>query len=271
MSARRGLGRGLDALIPTADDDLDSVQVALDHIEPNSYQPRRRFDQAGLEELANSIKEHGLLQPVVVRPRPGGYQLVAGERRFRAAKIAQMDSIPAIVMELTDRQVAEVALVENLQREDLNPLEEATAYDKLLKEFNLTQEALANRLGKSRSAIANTLRLLNLAQEVQQLIEEEKITAGHARTLLTLPAEEQIAAARDIIEKKMTVRKAERNRKKSGGGKQANPNLVAIQQQLMEHLGTKVTLEQNGRRGRIVIEFYSQEDANRIVNNIITP
>lgn len=271
MSARRGLGRGLGALIPTADDELDSVQVALDQIEPSAYQPRRRFDQAGLAELANSINEHGLLQPVVVRPRPGGYQLVAGERRFRAAKIAEMDSIPAIVMELTDRQVAEIALVENLQREDLNPLEEAMAYDKLLKEFNLTQEALANRLGKSRSAIANTLRLLNLTQAVQQLVEEGKITAGHARTLLALSAEEQVAAAQDIIEKKMTVRKAERRRKKNAGKKLANPNLVAVQQQLMEHLGTKVILEQNGSRGRIVIEFYSQEDADRIVNNIISP
>lgn len=272
MNTRRGLGKGLGALIPTAEGELESIQVALDEIEPNTYQPRRTFDQAGLEELADSIKEHGLLQPIVVRPRLGGYQLVAGERRFRAAKIAGMDAIPAVIMELTDRQVAEIALVENLQREDLNPLEEAQAYDKLIKEFNLTQEALASRLGKSRSAIANTLRLLNLVPEVQQLIEQGKLTAGHARTLLTLPAEEQIAAARDIIEEKMTVRKAEKSRRKTTATAEQplNPNLVAIQQQLMEHLGTKVTLEQNGGRGKIVIEFYSEEDANRIINNIIS-
>src|SRR5690554_133715 len=159
---KRGLGRGLGALIPGAEEESGATDVALDRIVPNPHQPRRNFDGQALEELAQSIAQHGLLQPIVLRPWQGDYQLVAGERRFRAAKLAGLSTIPAIVMELSDRQVAEIALVENLQREDLNPIEEAEAYKRLIEEFNLTQEALAARIGKSRPAIANALRLLNL-------------------------------------------------------------------------------------------------------------
>lgn len=272
MSARRGLGRGLEALIPVGEDQQESVQVAVEEIESNNFQPRKNFEPAAMEELASSIREHGVLQPVVVRPRPGGYQLVVGERRLRAAKTIGLETIPAIVMELTDRQMAEVALIENLQREDLNPLEEAEAYRRLLEEFELTQEALSLRLGKSRPAIANTLRLLSLVPEVQQMIHEGKLTAGHARALLSLPEEQQAAAAKELVESGITVRKAEqkhKKHKKPAAALPLNPNLAEVQQQLMEALGTKVTIEEKGSRGRIVIEYYSPEDASRISGRII--
>jgi ParB family chromosome partitioning protein len=268
---KRALGRGLGALIPGADEDSPSSEISLNSIVPNPHQPRRSFDQSALEELAQSIAQHGLLQPIVVRPHLGHYQLVAGERRFRAAKIAGMTTIPAVIMELTDRQLAEIALVENLQREDLNPLEEASAYAKLIQEFNLTQEALATRIGKSRSAIANTLRLLNLAPPVQAMVVDGRLTPGHARTLLSLNEAEQLKAAERIVSKGLTVRAAEKTgRQPSRSNIQTqDPNTSHIQQELMEHLGTRVILEEKGGKGRIIIEFYSPQDANRIVNSIL--
>lgn len=268
--SKRALGRGLGALIPGADDSPPS-EVPLDHITPNPHQPRRTFDQQALEELAKSISQHGLLQPIVLRPHFGQYQLVAGERRFRAAKIAGLTTIPAVIMDLTDRQLAEISLVENLQREDLNPLEEANAYSQLLKEFNLTQEVLANRIGKSRSAIANTLRLLNLASPVQAMVADGRISPGHARTLLSLEAEEQLTAAEKIVNQGMTVRAAEKTKKAKSKPRSnpLSPNTTHMQQELMEHLGTKVILEEKGDSGRIIIEFYSSQDANRIIDKIL--
>ncbi len=272
MSAtRRGLGRGLGALIPTGEEQQDSEQIAVEEIKSNNFQPRKNFDPTALEELAQSIKEHGVLQPVVVRPVPGGYQLVVGERRMRAAKMVGMETIPAVVMELTDRQMAEIALIENLQREDLNPMEEAVAYSRLLEDFDLTQDALALRLGKSRPAIANTLRLLSLDPQVQQMIEDGKLSAGHGRTLLSLPQEEQAAAAREMLNTGLTVRKAEQKhgKKRKAAPAPLSPNLAEVQQQLMEALGTKVAIEDKGQRGKIVIDYYSPDDANRIVKRIL--
>ncbi|HOC07149.1 MAG: ParB/RepB/Spo0J family partition protein [Bacillota bacterium] len=268
--SKRALGRGLGALIPGADDTPPS-EVPLADIIPNPHQPRRNFDQQALEELAQSISEHGLLQPIVVRPHFGQYQLVAGERRFRAAKIAGLTSIPAVIMELTDRQLAEISLVENLQREDLNPLEEAHAYSRLLDEFNLTQEVLARRIGKSRSAIANTLRLLNLAPPVQAMVADGSLSPGHARTLLSLEAEEQLQAAEKIVQQGLTVRAAEKQKRARSKPRPTpqNPNATHIQQELMEHLGTKVILEEKGEGGRIIIEYYSPQDANRIIKKIL--
>lgn len=269
---KRGLGRGLGALIPGAEEDTGQIEVVLDRIVPNPHQPRRHFDQHSLEELAQSIVHHGLLQPIVLRPWAGDYQLVAGERRFRAAKLAGLDTIPAIIMELNDSQVAEIALVENLQREDLNPIEEAEAYKRLLGEFNLTQEVLAARIGKSRPAIANRLRLLNLAPPVRELVAQGQLTPGHARTLLSLPEEEQVQAAETILSKGLTVRAAEKTRRtrKEKAPQGDDPNNAAVQQQLMEHLGTRVMLEEKDGKGRIIIEFYSSEDATRIVQNILS-
>lgn len=269
--SKRALGRGLGALIPGADEIANSAEVDLERIVPNPYQPRRIFDQQSLMELAQSIKEHGLLQPVVVRPLGGDYQLVAGERRFRAAKMAGLRAIPAVVMALSDAQVAQVALIENLQREDLNPIEEAEAYKRLVEEFNLTQEALAERIGKSRSAIANTMRLLNLAPAVQEMVAQGRLTPGHARTLLSLSEEEQIRAAETIIRQGMTVRDAEKTKRRARR-KEApppDPNREDIRQKLMERLGTKVVLEEKNGKGRIIIEFYSQEDANRIIQSLL--
>lgn len=267
--SKRGLGRGLGALIPGADDELSPVEISLNRISANPHQPRKVFDQESLEELAQSISEHGLLQPIVVRPHSGNYQLVAGERRFRAAKLAGLSSIPAMIMELTDRQVAEIALVENLQREDLNPIEEAEAYRRLVEEFNLTQEALALRIGKSRSAIANSMRLLNLIPDVKDLVAAGKITPGHARAIMTLKDSEQLSAAEKILNEGLTVRATEKRRKISRPKPSQNPNTVEIQNQLMEHLGTKVLVEEKTGRGRIIIEYYSAEDASRIVDNIL--
>lgn len=269
--AKRALGRGLGALIPGAEEESPPSEVSLDSIIPNPHQPRRSFEQSALEELAQSIAQHGLLQPIVVRPHLGHYQLVAGERRFRAAKIAGMTTIPAVIMELTDRQLAEIALVENLQREDLNPLEEASAYAKLIEEFNLTQEAVATRIGKSRSAIANTLRLLNLSPPVQAMVAEGRLSSGHARTLLSLSGADQLKAAEKIVSKGLTVRAAEKNRQAlaKSNNQTLDPNTSHIQQELMERLGTRVTLEDKGGKGRIIIEFYSPQDANRIINSIL--
>ena len=268
--SKRALGRGLGALIPGAAEEAPTSEISIDSITPNPHQPRRTFDEEALAELAQSIAEHGLLQPVIVRPHMGRYQLAAGERRLRAARLAQKTSIPAVIMDLTDRQLAEIALVENLQREDLNPLEEAKAYSQLIAEFNLTQEALASRIGKSRSAIANTLRLLNLAPPVQAMIAEGKISAGHARTLLSLEAAAQLQAAEKIVDQGLTVRAAERKRRQGKAQESPrDPNLDQVQQQLMEHLGTRVTLEEKGGKGRIIIEYYSHQDANRLVKTII--
>jgi ParB family chromosome partitioning protein len=267
---KRGLGRGLGALIPGALEEQPASEIALIEIVPNPHQPRRFFDPQALGELAQSIAEHGLLQPVVVRPHQGHFQLVAGERRLRAAKIAGLNSIPAIIMELTDRQVAEIALVENLQREDLNPIEEADAYRRLIEEFNLTQEAMAQRLGKSRPTIANTLRLLNLTPAVQEMVSQGKLSPGHARTLLSLAGETQVRAAEKIVLSGMTVRAAEKTKKvREEKPASPDPNITELQEQLMEHLGTKVAFEGNGEKGRIIIEFYSPEDATRIIKNIL--
>lgn len=269
--AKRALGRGLGALIPGAVEEQLVQEIALDKIVANPHQPRRVFEQQALEELARSISEHGLLQPIVVRPLQGHFQLVAGERRFRAAKIVGLEFVPAMVMELSDMQAAEIALVENLQREDLNPIEEAEALKRLVDEFNFTQEALAARIGKSRSAIANTMRLLSLVPAVRTLVAEGKLTPGHARTLISLEEAEQVKAAERILQKGMTVRAAEKTKKALADPKKPSidPNIAAIQQRLMEHLGTRVVLEEQGGKGRIIIEFYSVGDANRIVKHIL--
>lgn len=269
--SKRALGRGLGALIPGADDDNSASEIPVERITANPYQPRRTFTQESLEELAQSIAQHGLLQPIVVRPHLGRYQLAVGERRWRAAKLAGKESIPAVVMDLTDRQLAEIALVENIQREDLNPIEEASAFSQLIRDFNLTQEVLANRVGRSRSAIANTLRLLNLAPPVQRMVAEGGLSPGHARTLLSLEASQQLAAAEKIIADGLTVRDAEKKKqaRKPAPPKAGDPNIAHLQSQLMEHLGTKVSLEEKDGRGRIVIEFYSAQDASRIVKSIL--
>lgn len=277
---KKGLGKGLGALIPMLEEkDEKSVQeIEIDKIRPNDRQPRKNFDEEKIKELASSIKEHGVLQPVILRKISGGYELVAGERRWRAAKLAGIKKIPAVVKDLTDAEVMQIALIENLQREDLTPLEEALAYKKLMEEFGMTQEELATRIGKSRSQIANTVRLLNLEEEIQEMINQGKITAGHARALLSVPdAKERIKLAKRIAEENYSVRETEEMTKvlsvKAGRGagkkkEEINPALIHVTEQLQKALGTKVKIKGSEKRGKIEIDFYSEDELERIIEII---
>ena len=291
MSKTRALGKGLGALIPQLEeDDLQNTQeISIEDIETNPYQPRRHFDPESLQELAASIKEHGVLQPLLVRKKDPGYQLIAGERRLRAAKQAGLSTVPVVVKALDDRTVMEIALVENLQREDLNPLEEAEAYQRLITEFNLTQEEVAKAVGKSRPAIANTLRLLTLPEPIQQLVANGQLTMGHARALLSLERpEEQLYISEKIITEKLSVRETEEivrqtrlsgvsretpgeeEEKKQKERQKIDPNLQAIIDDMTRLFGTKVRIKKNGERGKIEIEYYSPEEFERITEILLS-
>lgn len=282
MSARRALGRGLDAIIPSSGTEpipiQASTEIPVNKITANPDQPRRYFDQAQLEELASSLKEHGMLEPVIVRPKGGGYELVVGERRWRAAQLAGLKSIPAIIRAYDDRQVMELALVENLQREDLNPLEEAEAFVRLAQEFGLTQEQIAERVGKQRSTVANRMRLLELDEQTQELVRKGDLSAGHARALLAItdvPKRQELA--RRTITEGLSVRQIEATtqqetehkkikRKTQAREKTIHPEIVEEMQQV---LGTKVRIVRQGNGGRFEIEFYSDEDITRIYELIV--
>lgn len=277
---KRGLGRGLEALIPMEQKSEDNVkEINIKQIVSNDKQPRREFDEHKLDELAESMRQHGVLQPVILRKRGSSYELVAGERRWRAAKKIGIEKIPAIVKELSDADVMEIALIENLQREDLNPLEEALAYKSLMSDFGLTQEELSKRVGKSRSLIANTVRLLNLEKEIQQLVSEDKLTAGHARALLAIQdKKDRLNLAKKISEENLSVRQAEEIAKKSSKdkknakskmNKEINPVIMDIAEKLQRTLGTRVKLKGNEKRGKIEIEFYSSDELERIMETII--
>ena len=275
---KRGLGKGLSALIPMDDKEKENVQdIKISEIRANKNQPRKKFDEEKIRELSDSIKEHGVLQPIIVRKKDGGYELVAGERRWRAAQKAGIEKIPAIIKDLSDADVMEIALIENLQREDLNPLEEAEAYKKLIDEFGMTQEELSKRVGKSRSQIANTVRLLNLDEEIKKLISEEKLTAGHARALLAIEnKKERLKLAKKISEENMSVRQTEetikiKTQKKSKNKKdqEINPAFIEISEKLQKTLGTRVKIKGSEKRGKIEIEFYSEDELERILETIV--
>ena len=206
---RKALGRGLDALLPSSTSSSSLVQLDIELIRPNPLQPRIVFDPEKLEELATSLKSKGILQPIVVRPAEGGYQIIAGERRWRASQRAGIQSIPAIIHDVSDREMVELALVENLQRDDLNPIEEAQAYQMMNSQFGLTQEQIADRVGRSRVAVANTLRLLQLPQLIQSMVVNDQLSMGHARALLPLPESDQLRLARAIADKGLSVRQTE--------------------------------------------------------------
>lgn len=266
----RGLGRGLDALLSVAGEDSTIIELDVDEIIPCRSQPRKNFSQSSLEELAASIREHGILQPVLVRQLDQEYELIAGERRWRAARIAGMHNIPAVVKELDDMQVAEVGLIENLQREDLNIVEEAEAYRHMIERYQFTQDELAESIGKSRAHIANTMRLLNLPEEIVALLEEGKISAGHARALLSLESkEEQIQQAREISAGKMSVRqvenkiKAKRGREKKR--RELDPDLQLIQNKLEQHFDTKVEIQTRRKGGDIIINYADEEQLERLL------
>ncbi len=278
---KRGLGRGLDALItPVADTESESAGViSLSEIVPNQFQPRRVFDEDTLHELAQSIRQYGVLQPVVVRRIMNGYELVAGERRWRAAKLAGLSDIPAVVKEYSDAEMTEIALVENLQREDLNPIEESVAYRRLMEEFGLTQEEVARRIGRSRSLIANVLRLLHLPAEIQEHVSRGTLSIGQARPLIGLDNEEtQIEIANTIIREQLTardveelVRRALRNPRPRTVKKAEKREIFVAEaeERLRMILGTQVKIKPGKVKSRIEIEFYSADDLERIIEALM--
>jgi len=281
MVQKRGLGRGLSALIPGPEGDAASTpEIPLADLESSPFQPRRHFDQRALEELAATIRTHGVLTPVVVRRSPRGYQVVAGERRVRAARLAGLSRIPAVIREASNAQALEMTLVENLQREDLNPLEAAEAYRRLVEEFGLTQEEVAERLGRDRSSVANALRLLRLPRRVRDDLAEGTLSEGHARALLGLEKTADQLKVRDIVVKRgLTVRATEalvrrmRHGTRAPGGRPrtGDPNLQALEDQLRVTLGTKVRIARAGRGGTLEISFFSDEDLTRLVELIVGP
>lgn len=279
MAAKKGgLGRGLDSLFSeNATDDNIAIELRLSEIEPNKDQPRVHFDEEALQELADSIEKHGLLQPLVVRPQLGGtYQIVAGERRWRACRMVGLTNVPVIVKELDDKQTMEIALIENLQRRDLNPVEEANGYSKLLKEFKLTQDEVAERVGKSRTAITNALRLLNLPDDMLNALAEGKISAGHARTLLAF---EDAAAQQSAFIAALSgasVRQLEAMAKASKKTKKTEPIKVdsfyrEVELSLKNETHRKVVIKptKNGR-GTITLEFYDNDELTELANKIVS-
>ena len=284
MAPRKsGLGRGLEALIPAAEEDAAAAaqgvtEVPLASITPNPHQPRAPIRDQDLVELAASIEEHGIIQPLVVTRSPDGYHLIAGERRWRAARLAGLATVPVIVKEVAPSEMLELALVENLQRADLNALEEATAYRQLTEEFGLTQEQVARRVGKSRVAVANTLRLLKAARTVQEALLEGKISEGHARALLGLEqAEAQEAALKMVLKRELNVRQTEElvrrllglRREERRPTREMSPETRALESRFREALGTKVSLTRRGEGGRVVIYFYSEEELNALYEHIV--
>jgi ParB family chromosome partitioning protein len=278
---KQALGKGLGALIPdlTGLDDkerkaLGISEIELDKIIPNEYQPRKVFNDEKLKELASSIKEQGVIQPVIVHRAGNGYQLIAGERRWRASRLAGLKTIPALVKEATKREFLEMALIENIQREDLNPLEAAEAYKRLQDEFKLTQEDLAKRVGKERSTVTNFLRLLSLPREVKQDLATGALSMGHAKALLSLDrVHAQIQAAAAIVKNGLSVREAEALASRLKNPPKEKPRqsheLKSVEEKLKKALGTKVSIAAKAKGGRIVIEYYSNDELDRILEKII--
>ncbi len=277
---RKGLGRGLDALLGTAERPAEQAgaqlrDLAVDLIRPNPFQPRTRFDEAALTELADSIRAQGVIQPVVVRRRSGEYELIAGERRWRAAQKAGLDHIPAVVREIDDNQAAAMALIENLQREDLDAIEQAQAMQRLVKEFELTHQQVADVLGVSRPAVSNALRLLDLAAPVQKLLRERKIEAGHARSLAVLPKKEQTGIAEKVVSRTLTVRQVEsmvgRYLKATTPAQQGDdPDTRDLERRLGEALGTAVAIQANRRgKGQVALRFDSLDQLDDLIERLI--
>lgn len=289
--AARGLGKGLDLLIPNTvgetkkekeksktKEDAGQVVVKITQVEPNREQPRKNFDEDSLQELADSIKQFGLLQPILVQDKEDHYEIIAGERRWRAAKLAGLKEVPVIIRKYSKQEIVEISLIENIQREDLNPIEEAQAYKRLLNEFHLKQDEVAERVSKSRTAVTNSMRLLKLCDEVQQMLIDDMISTGHARALLAVEdPEEQYALAQRIFDEKLSVREVEKLvkdiKKPEKPKKKEDETLKAIYsdigEKLKQHLSTKVTVSAKGNgAGKIEIEFYNHDDLDRLLEMI---
>ncbi|RME89044.1 MAG: ParB/RepB/Spo0J family partition protein [Anaerolineae bacterium] len=278
MPRRTGLGKGLDALIPSGPSEGEGVtHVSVDAIVRNPRQPRARFDERELEELTASVREHGVLQPLIVTSRGDGYMLIAGERRLEAARRAGLRTVPVVVRQVDERELLELALIENLQRADLNPLEEAEGYRQLAEEFGLSHEEIAARVGKSRVAVTNTLRLLNLSAEVKEALREGKISEGHARALLSLPtAKAQRAALQTVLSQGLNVRQTEALVRKLSGEKPPPrpksappPEIAEIEDRLRARLGTRVSLRHGRKGGAITIYYYSDEELNALLDRLL--
>ena len=293
MAVKKGLGKGLDSLItdkvskpvkPKSEHAADAVMIDIKKVEPNREQPRKKFDEDALIELSESIKQFGVLQPLLCQERDDYYELIAGERRWRAAKIAGIKEVPVIIKKLSEQEIMEISLIENLQREDLNPIEEALAYKRLIDEFKLKQDEVAERVSKSRTAVTNAMRLLKLNEKVQQMVIDEMLTTGHARALLGIEDQDiQYVLAQQIFDQKLSVRDTEKlvksiqNEKK---GKKKEPEkldskLLAIysdlEEQMKKIMGTKVLINsKNSNSGKIEIEYYSQDELDRIIDLIRT-
>ncbi len=276
----QGLGRGLASLIPQRSSGQPAIlEIPTARIRPNPHQPRKRFDPASLATLTASITEHGVIQPILVTETIDGYQLVAGERRLRAAQAAGLDRIPAVVRQLADRDQLELALVENLQREDLDPIETADAYRQLIEEFGFTQDDLGRRVGRARSTVANTLRLLDLALGIQAAIADGRLTEGHGRALGGLATELQDRVLDSVIRQDLSVRQTEELVRRlrepkpataaSAANQPADPDLQRVEEDLRRALGTKVSLARSRRGGRIIIEYYSDEELGRLYERLI--
>ncbi len=287
------LGKGLDALLgdlqETENEPSNVEEVSVKKIQPNSFQPRREFSEEKLEELAESIRIHGVVQPVIVRADDGSFELVAGERRWRAAQMVGLERIPAIIGNFTERDMMEVALVENVQREDLSPVEEATAYRSIQKEFGLTQAQLAQRIGMSRSQVANVLRLLKLPDKAQQLVQANRLGIGHAKVVLGVPEDIQAEFAQMIAEQEMTVRQAEQAadeiKDKQQSGKDLSDENVEqprepedsqqdvflrdVEDRIEGTLGARVSIDQQGDKGQITIQYFDREDLQRIIDILL--
>lgn len=291
MAAPRGLGKGLDVMIPNivgeskekkqkaeAQQKSAETTVAITKVEPNRKQPRKFFDEDALQELADSIKQFGLLQPILVQDRKDYYEIIAGERRWRAARLAGLKEVPVIIKNYSDQEIVEIALIENIQREDLNPIEEAQAYKRLLEEFHLKQDEVAERVSKSRVAVTNSIRLLKLSEKVQQMVIDDMISTGHARALLAVEdEEEQYALAQKIFDEKLSVREIEKivknlhkpSKTKKMDDKTMQAIYLDIEEKLKQKLSTKVVVSSKGEgTGKIEIEFYSHEDLDRILDMI---
>jgi ParB family chromosome partitioning protein len=284
MSSRKiGLGKGLESLIPTSDAEgaeaeQGVLEVPLNSISPNPHQPRSPIREEDLSELAASIEEHGIIQPLIVTETVDGYQLVAGERRWRAARVAGLSQVPVLVKNVASSKLLELALVENLQRSDLNPLEEAAAFQQLSDEFDLTQKEIAQRVGKSRTTIANTLRLLKAAGPVQEALLEERISEGHARALLGLEkAAAQEAALKTVLKQGLNVRQTEelvrrligRQEEEEAPSRRPSPEVQELESRFREALSTKVSLRRKGKGGQLVIYFYSEEELGALYEHIV--
>ena len=292
MAAARGLGKGLDTMIPNKiggdkvkaetsknpEIDKDVIYVKIGKVEPNREQPRKNFDEDALLELSESLKQYGVLQPLLVQDKKDYYEIIAGERRWRAAKLAGLKEIPVIIKKLTNQEIVEISLIENIQRENLNPIEEALAYKRLLKEFNLKQDEVAERVSKSRTAVTNSMRLLKLDERVQQMVIDELISTGHARTLLAIADnEKQYILAQQIFDEKLSVRETEKLIKKLQNPKKEIPKIHEddnmpvfyedIEQKLKNIMGTKVSIsKKDNNKGKIEIEYFSNDELERIVD-----